>query len=110
MTRRAIAWLAGAAGLGVVLYRRLRRRPPEPEAAAGPAEELRRKLDESRAAPSEPVAPEPEPAPPEPAEPSVAERRRGVHERGRAAIDAMRDRAAGTSEPGDPGQPPPPPG
>jgi hypothetical protein len=81
--RRLLAWLACAAGAAIVLRRRLRRRPAG-VAAADPAEELRRKLDESRA---EPSSPEPEPAP-EP--PGLDERRRGVHERGRAAIDRMR--------------------
>jgi len=67
------------------LFRRRRKPVPSP-AADDPAEELKRKLAESRAA--EPaVEPDPEaelPAPP------LDERRRAVHDRARAAIDEMR--------------------
>jgi hypothetical protein len=94
--RRLTAWIGGAAG-AITAYRWLRRRPqaaPEP-APAEPderAEELRTKLAESRAA--EPVVEE---TPPEPAveeepaieEESPEERRRRVHEEGRAALDEM---------------------
>ena len=84
--RRFLAWLACAAGAAWIA-KRLRRSAPAP--AADPAEELRRKLDESRAVG--------EPAPPSdagPAEPEAGldERRRAIHERGHAAIDEMRDR------------------
>jgi hypothetical protein len=81
VTRRALAWLAGAAGAAFVLSRRLRR-APAPVAAGDPADELRRKLDASR-------APEPDPVRPEPEAPALEERRREVHERGRAAIERM---------------------
>jgi hypothetical protein len=86
--RRIVAWIAGAAG-GVAAYRLLRRWGaeletwPEP-AAAEPdarAEELRAKLAESR----EEERPAAEVASPE----SPDERRRRVHEEGRAAIDEM---------------------
>ncbi len=60
--------------------------PPEPETDPR-AEELRAKLE----AKEEPVAePEPEPAAPEP-----DERRRSVHERGRHAVEQMRDSSSG---------------
>src|SRR4051812_43384349 len=95
LMRARIAWLAGAAGAGVAVYRKLRR-------ASGPAndpraDELRRKLDESRTIVDEraeyeaaetPVDEAPEP----PAE--VEDRRKAVHERGRAAADEMRGRQA----------------
>jgi hypothetical protein len=90
--RRLTAWIAGVAG-GVVAYRFWRRRPqaaaePSPEATTEEqddrADELRAKLAESRV--------EDEPAPTEPDEPpeAVEERRRHVHEEGRAALDEMK--------------------
>jgi hypothetical protein len=109
---RRLGWIGGAVG-GITVYRFLRRRRAT-DAAAEPdarADELREKLAESRAAEeAEPVVEEPlveeppaeqaepmeeEPAAeteePEPAEPEPpAERRRRVHEEGRAAIDEMR--------------------
>ena len=67
-----LAWLFG------------RRKKKEP--AADPAEELKRKLEESRAA-----EPEPEPAPPvEQPERPLDERRDEVHRRARESIDRMR--------------------
>jgi hypothetical protein len=103
--RRLTAWIGGIAS-GVVAYRFWRRHRAaeagaEPEVAADSderAEELRAKLAESRVAEpaaDEPPASEPPPAePPEAAEPlapqdSPDERRRRVHEEGRAAIDEM---------------------
>jgi hypothetical protein len=94
--RNRLAWIAGAAGVGALAaYRALRRRPAEPIVDAGPdprAEELRRKLDESRPLveereefeSAETRVDEAEPAP------ALDERRRSVHERGRAAADEMR--------------------
>jgi hypothetical protein len=84
----------------LAFWRRGRRSPETPTAPAedARAEELRRKLEESRtvaeeqheqaAEPETPVdeAPDPEP----PADPSVEERRAAVHERARAAADEMR--------------------
>jgi hypothetical protein len=86
--RRLVGWIGGAVG-GFTAYRLLRRRPQvAPEGAStesdARAEELREKLAESRAA--EPVAEEAPPAEPE----SPEERRRQVHEEGRAALDDMR--------------------
>jgi hypothetical protein len=92
--RARTAWLAGAAGAAVAAYRRFRRQQPAP--AEDPrAEELRRKLDESRtvveeqheemAAPEKPVD-----------EADVDERRQAVHERARAAADEMRGSGSGS--------------
>ena len=78
--KRWLAVLAG--GFGVVAYIRGRRRwQPVP---VPPADELRAKLAESRAA----AEPEPEAAP-EPAPDRVGERRQDVHDRARAAIDEL---------------------
>ena len=65
-----------------------RRRPPAPVAVPylDPAEELKRKLAETRT--EEPAA-EPEPEPEAPAAP-LEERRQAVHDRARAAIEQMR--------------------
>jgi hypothetical protein len=94
--RARTAWLAGAAGTAVALYRKIRRQ----SAAEDPrAEELRQRLEESRTVAEEQheeaasaevpvdavVEPEPEP---EPAE--LDDRRRAVHERARAAAEEMR--------------------
>jgi len=98
---RLFKWIGGTLG-GIAAYRFVRRQeaslqtspetaPAEPDARA---EELRAKLAESRA--PEPVAvegpaSEPEPQPqPEPEPDSPDERRRRVHEEGRAALDDMR--------------------
>jgi len=87
--RRLVGWIGGAVG-GFTAYRLLRRRPNV--AAEGPderADELRAKLAESRA--EEPVADVPvADEPPEPEPESPDERRRRVHEEGRAALDEMR--------------------
>jgi hypothetical protein len=81
--RRFLTWLTWGAGALFVFRWRLHRR--RPASAPDPAEELKRKLEASRVA--EAMEPEPEPPPPEA---GVDERRRDVHERGRAAIDRMR--------------------
>jgi len=87
--RRLLDWIGGAVW-GVIAYRLFKRwrRPavataPAAEETDDRAEELRAKLAETRA--SE------EPTPVEPGESpeSVEERRRRVHEEGRAAIDEM---------------------
>jgi hypothetical protein len=82
--RRVLAWLACGAG-ALLFWRRLSGRRAQAPAAPDPAEELRRKLDESRA---EPAIRAEEPPPSSPA--GLGERRREVHDRGRAAIDRMR--------------------
>jgi hypothetical protein len=88
--RRLFAWLAGTVG-GVAAYRALRRRPAGPQPQAEPAEALRAKLAEARAAGDDreefeagetPVDAAPDPDP--------TARRRSVHEQARAAIDEMR--------------------
>jgi hypothetical protein len=103
--RRLTAWIGGAVG-GITAYRWLRRGPqvapepsvePEPAESDERAEELRAKLAQSKTesgetepvvaeAPPEPVA-EREPAP-EPESPE--DRRRRVHDEGRAALDEMK--------------------
>jgi hypothetical protein len=92
--RRLIKWIAGTAG-GIAAYRFVRRQEAslqtapevvvdEPDARA---DDLRARLAESRAA--EPVTEEAEEEPaPEPESPE--DRRRHVHEEGRAALDQMR--------------------
>ncbi|MBX5474155.1 MAG: hypothetical protein IRZ20_03995 [Thermoleophilia bacterium] len=100
--RRFLAWLAGALG-GLAVYRLLARRgrgAPRARSAAplaGPtvdprAEELRAKLAGARrqAAPEPEPASEPERAEGETPAETPEERRRRVHERGRAALDEMR--------------------
>jgi hypothetical protein len=96
---RLVKWIGGTIG-GIAAYRFVRRQEaslqtsPEPAAPEADvrAEELRAKLAESRApeplAVEEPAA-EPEPQP-EPEPDSPDERRRRVHEEGRAALDEMR--------------------
>ena len=90
--RRLADWIGGAVW-GVVTYR-LWKRWRRPAVATGPAtaeaddraEELRAKLAESRASDEEPA-----PDDAGESEESVEERRRRVHEEGRAAIDRMND-------------------
>jgi hypothetical protein len=108
--RRFVAWVSGAVG-GIVAYRLVRRRavaareagqeaPPDSDARV---EQLRAKLAETRAAepvveepPAEPVVEEP-PAAEAAADPGLEpgpsgtpeERRRRVHEEGRATLDEM---------------------
>ena len=87
--RRLADWIGGALS-GVVVYRlwKRRQRPataPVSEETDDRAEELRAKLAESR------ESDEPSPAEPGEDPASVEERRRRVHEEGRAAIDRMND-------------------
>ena len=87
--RARTAWLAGAAGAAIAVYRKLRP-PPAPVPADDPrAEELRRKLEESRTVVEEQheEAASPE-VPVDDAD--VESRRAAVHERARAATDEMR--------------------
>ena len=89
--RRLIKWIGGTVG-GIAAYRFVRRQEaslqttpepatPEPDARA---EELRAKLAESRVA--EPATEDEPVSDPE----SPEDRRRRVHEEGRAALDEMR--------------------
>ena len=82
---RLIALLLGGFGLGAYLRRRRRR---QPELDYSPADELRSKLAESRAAGES--EPEPEPGPAEESLDSDLERRRReVHDRARGAMDDL---------------------
>ena len=88
--KRLYAWLAGIVG-GAAVYRAFRRHPPvvQPD----PAEELKAKLAEARAAGDDreefEAGETPVDAAPDP-DPDVAARRRSVHERARTAIDEMK--------------------
>jgi hypothetical protein len=89
--RARTAWLAGAAGAAIAAYRKLR---PAPAAAPVPtddprAEELRRKLEESRTVADEQHEEAASPETPVD-EADVESRRAAVHERARAATDEMR--------------------
>jgi hypothetical protein len=91
--RNRLAWLAGAAGAaGGIAYRALRSRTtPLAEPAADPrADELRRKLDESKPLVEEREEFEAGETTVEEAEVSLDEKRAAVHARGRAAADEMR--------------------
>jgi hypothetical protein len=79
--RRFLTGLGLAAAAAVVLGRFRRRKQTPP--AADPAEELKQKLAETR---TDEAPPEPEP---EEQEAPLDERRRGVHDRARAAMDDM---------------------
>jgi len=85
--KRLTAWLTGVAG-GVAAARIFRRAPassaPVVVHEPDPAEVLREKLAQSKAAPAEPEAPT------ELSDDDPDARRRAVHERGRAAVDEMR--------------------
>jgi hypothetical protein len=93
--RARLSWLAGAVGVaGAVLYRRLGR--PAAAEEDPRAAELRQRLDESRALVTEREEFESaettvDRAAPG-AAPDVEDRRRSVHERGRAAAERMRGR------------------
>ncbi len=91
--KRALAWLAGIAGIATLGKMLARRRHPaentaeQPAAAVDdPAEELRRKLADQRPTERE-VEPEPSTEP-------LQERRARVHAKAREAIDAMDDDGA----------------
>ena len=88
--RAGIGWLAGAVGVaGAAAYRALRGKAAPP--AEDPrAEELRRKLDESRTLVEERDEFESAETPVDQAEGEVEDRRRAVHERARAAAEEMR--------------------
>jgi hypothetical protein len=87
--RARTAWLAGAAGAAIAVYRRLR-----PQSAPAPtddprAEELRQKLEESRAVVEEQHEEAASPETPVD-EADVESRRAAVHDRARSATDEMR--------------------
>jgi hypothetical protein len=89
--RARTAWLAGAAGAAIAAYRKLRPTPAPPPAPADDprAEELRRKLEESRTVAEEQHEEVASPETPVD-EADVESRRAAVHERARAAADEMR--------------------
>jgi len=86
--RKLLKWIIVSIGI-TALVRWFRRRGSETEVtppsvpADDPAEELRRKLAESRESEESDAAPEPPAA-------TVEERRTDVHEQGRAALDEMK--------------------
>jgi hypothetical protein len=89
--RRLLTWVVVTLGVAEIV-RRLRRRGQQDEIAPArepddPADELRRKLAESRSDEEEAAVPEPPISP----EASVEERRANVHEEGRATLDEMRE-------------------
>ena len=90
--RARTAWLAGAAGAAIAVYRKLRPTPaPDPAPADDPrADELRRRLEESRTVVEEQHEEADSPETPVD-EVDVESRRAAVHERARAATDEMRD-------------------
>ncbi len=89
--RRPFAWMLG----GFALFGFLRRRKPvAPEAADPRADELRKRLAESRELVEERDEFEAAETPVDEAEPALEDpetRRRAVHEAGRAAAEQMRD-------------------
>ena len=89
--RARTAWLAGAAGAAIAVYRKLRPAPADaPVPTDDPrAEELRRKLEESRTVVEEQHEEAASPETPVD-EADVESRRAAVHERARAATDEMR--------------------
>ncbi len=90
---RRLTWLVGGLGLAGALALRAvrRRRAPAPPPAADPAEELRRKIAESRPLVSEREEFESAETTVDRAEPlELEERRRRIHEQGRAAAEEMR--------------------
>jgi hypothetical protein len=89
--RARTAWLAGAAGAAIAVYRKFRPTPaPAPAPVDDPrAEELRRKLEESRTVVEEQHEEAASPETPVD-EVDVESRRAAVHERARAATDEMR--------------------
>lgn len=98
--RRLLTWLAGGLGAAAVVRQLLRRhRQSVPAPAADPADELRAKLEQAREAPDdrdEFDAAEGTPVDAFESDESVErsrslrERRRAVHEEGRAALERMR--------------------
>jgi hypothetical protein len=101
--KRRLVWLVALAGFAWLYLRRGVRRPQPVvriPSAPDPAEELRRKLDETKertdapAVYATPPEPEPDVEPSEPSAPVDSEeldaKRREVHERARSAADEMR--------------------
>jgi hypothetical protein len=98
--RKLFAWILVTLGIAA-LIRKLRRRseaeapfapasPPATEPTEDPADELRRKLAETRTEDESPPA-EPDVTETPPADASVEERRASVYEQGRSALDEMQE-------------------
>jgi hypothetical protein len=94
---RRLAFLGGIAVGLAALWRAIRRRPPgwvEPEASLDPrAEQLRTRLEESRAVVDERAEFEGAETPVDAADavPDPDARRREIHAEGRSAVERMRD-------------------
>jgi hypothetical protein len=92
LVKARTAWLAGAAGAAIAVYRRLRPAPaPTPAPEEDPrGEELRQKLEESRTVAEEQHEEVAASAETPVDEADVESRRAAVHDRARAAADEMR--------------------
>ena len=93
--RNRLAWVAGALGAAGVAYRAVRKQPAPDAAEKVPdprADELRRKLDESKPIAEEREEFEAGETPVD--EVSLEDRRADVHARGRAAAEEMRGPSA----------------
>ena len=87
--RRLLTWIVVTLGIAAIVRRLRRRGQPEIPAARDeddPADELRRKLAESRSEEEAPAA-----EPPVSPETSVEERRANVHDEGRTTLGEMRE-------------------
>lgn len=92
LVRARTAWLGALGVAGAAVVRALRRQPAPAPTPDPRAEELRAKLEESRAVVDEREEFESAETPVDEAE--VEDRRKAVHERGRAAAKQMRGDAA----------------
>ena len=92
LVRARTAWLGALGVAGAAVVRALRREAAPASAPDPRAEELRQKLEESRTVVDEREEFESAETPVDEAE--VDDRRRAVHERGRAAAEQMRGDAA----------------
>jgi hypothetical protein len=88
--RNRLAWVAGAVGAAGVAYRALRRHPTTEPEGDPRADELRRKLDESKAAGDDRDEFESGETAVDEVEPSLDDKRAAVHERGQEAARRMR--------------------
>jgi acetyl-CoA carboxylase carboxyltransferase component len=86
--KRLYAWFAGVAG-GAAVYRALKRQPPPAPQEPSPADDLRAKLAEARAAGDDRAEFQAGETPVDEVV-DVEERRRSVHDQARAAIDEMK--------------------
>ena len=84
--RRRLTWLLVTLGIGALVRRLRRKAEPQLDTAQtpDPADELRRKLADSRSEEEDMPSPEPRVD-------TVQERRADVHQRGRAALDEINE-------------------